>query len=71
MLNLQKKYEKLIISESQLNLSGVISDDDNDLEDLLSDIESLNRETTSLSSNQSFDDELEKLLELGFDFSVY
>lgn len=44
---------------------------DNDLEDLLSDIESLNRETTSLSSNQSFDDELENLLELGFDFSVY
>ena len=32
MLNLQKKYEKLIISESQLNLNGVISDEDNDLD---------------------------------------
>lgn len=44
--------------------------DDNDLEDLLSDIDCFHRETTSLS-NQSVDDELEKLLELGFDFSVY
>ena len=41
---------------------------DNDLEDLLSENESFNRETTSLS-NQSLD--LEKLLELGYDFSAY
>jgi hypothetical protein len=38
-------------------------DDNNDLEDLLSDIESFNRETTSLS-DQTHNEELEKLLEL-------
>jgi len=42
-----------------------VVDDNNDLEDLLSDIESFNRETTSLSqSDQTHNEELEKLLEL-------
>jgi len=40
-----------------------VVDDNNDLEDLLSDIESFNRETTSLS-DQTHNEELEKLLEL-------
>jgi len=43
---------------------------DNDLEDLLSENECFNRDTTSLS-NQSLDDDLQKLLEFGFDFSAY